>query len=139
MDQAGMNLWVEKVWRSQPGGLLRKKSLLIWDSFQAHRVDSVKRAVRQTNTDIAVIPGGLTSILQPLDVFLNKPFKDHLRELWNDWMIEGQKSFTHTGNMRVASLPTLCSWVLDSWRSLPVEMVAQSFKNCAISNLMDGK
>ena len=99
MDQAGMKLWVEKVWRSQPGSLLRKKSLLIWDSFQAHRVDSVKRAVRQTNTDIAVISGGLTSILQPLDVFLNKPFKDHLRELWNNWMIEGQKSFTPTGNI----------------------------------------
>ena len=61
MDQSGMKLWVEKlwvekVWRSRPGGLLRKKSLLIWDSFQAHRVDSVKRAERQTNTDIAVIP-----------------------------------------------------------------------------------
>ena len=124
MDETGMKLWVEKVWRSRRGGLLRKKSLLVWDSFQAHLVDSVKQVVRQTNTDIAVIPGGLTSILQPLDVSLNKPFKDRLRERWNNWMIEGQKSFTPTGNMRAASLPTLCSWVLDSWRSLLVEMVA---------------
>ena len=53
-------------------------------------------------------------------------------------MIEGQKSFTPTGNMRAASLPTLCLWVLDSWRSLPVEMVARSFKKCSISNSMDG-
>lgn len=84
MDEAGMKLWVEKVWRSQPGGLLRKKSLLVWDSFQAHLVDSVKQAVCQTNTDIAVIAGGLTSILQPLDVSLNKPFKDRLCERWNN-------------------------------------------------------
>ena len=46
MDEAGMKLWVEKVWQSRPGSLLRKKSLLVWDSFQAHLVDSVKRAVR---------------------------------------------------------------------------------------------
>ena len=32
MDEAGMKLWVEKVERSQPGGLLRKTSVLIWDS-----------------------------------------------------------------------------------------------------------
>ena len=36
------------------------------------------------NTDIAVIPGGLTSIVQPLDVCLNKPFKDHLRSKWSE-------------------------------------------------------
>ena len=52
-------------------------------------------------------------------------------------MIEGQKSFTPTGNMRSISLPTLCLWVLDAWRSLPVEMVAPSFKKCCISNSMD--
>ena len=62
--------------------------------------------------------------LQPLDVSPNKPFKDRLRERWNNWMIEGQKSFTPAGNMRAASLPTVCSWVLDAWRSLPAEMVA---------------
>ena len=43
MDEAGMKLWVEKAWQSRPSGLLRKKSLLVWDSFQAHLVDSVKR------------------------------------------------------------------------------------------------
>ena len=62
MDEDGMKLWIEKVWRLRPGGLLRKRSLLVWDSFRAHLVNPVKRALRQTNTDIAVIPGRLTSI-----------------------------------------------------------------------------
>ena len=35
----------------------------------------VKCKFRRKNTDLAVIPGGLTSRLQPLDVSLNKPFK----------------------------------------------------------------
>ena len=138
MDEAGLKIWIEKVWKSRPGGLLRKKSLLIWDSFRAHLVDSVKRVVKETNTDIAVIPGGLTSVLQPLDVSLNKPFKDQLREKWTTWMIEGEKEHTAGGNVKAASLSTMCQWVDEAWKSLPAEMVACSFKKCGISNAIDG-
>ena len=52
--------------------------MLVWDSFRAHLADPVKRALGQSNTNIAVIPGGLTSVLKPLDVCLNKPLKDLL-------------------------------------------------------------
>ena len=34
-----------------------------------------KRCLCEKNTNIAIIPGGLTSYLQPLDVSLNKAFK----------------------------------------------------------------
>ena len=138
MDEAGLKVWIQKVWSARPGGLLRKRSLLIWDSFRAHLVDSVKEALRKTNTDIAVIPGGLTSVLQPLDVSLNKPFKDHLRAKWTTWMIEGQKSFTAGGNIKAAPLSTVCSWVDESWKGLSQDMVSRSFKKCSISNAIDG-
>lgn len=88
MDADRMKLRIQKVWSSQPGGLLRKKSLLVWDWFRAHLADSMTRALRQTNTDVAVIPGGLTSILQPLDVCLNKPFKDCMKDGRCGWLRE---------------------------------------------------
>ena len=138
MDEAGVKLWVEKVWQSWSISLLRKKGLLVWVSFQGHLANSVKRAVCQTNTNIAVIPGGLTSILQPLDISLNKPFKYRLWKQWNNWMIEGQKSSNPAGNMRAASLLTVCLWVLDAWRSLPAEVVAWSFEKHSISKFKDG-
>ena len=138
-DVDGMKLWSKKVWSSRPGGLLRKKSWLVSDSFRAQLADPVKQALRQSNTNIAVIPSRLTSVPQPLDVCLNKPFKDRMRERWMTWMVEGEKSLTPAGNVKAPSLTTVSSWVLDAWRALPQMMVARSFfKKCGISNSTDG-
>ncbi len=43
----------------------------MYDSFMAHITDEVHAALRNNKTDIVVIPGGLTSICQPLDVGIN--------------------------------------------------------------------
>ena len=74
----------------------------------------------------------------PLDVCLNKPFKDRLREKWMTWMMSGEKTFTPGGQLRAASLVTVCQWVKESWQELSKEMVERSFKKCGISNALDG-
>lgn len=60
---------------------LKKKSLLVWESFRAHLTDPLKQALPQTNTFIAVIPSRLTSVLQPLNVCLNKPLRLYARKM----------------------------------------------------------
>ncbi len=46
------------------------------------------------------IPGGCTSLCQPVDVGFNKPFKSHVQKMWMKWMIaKGVKEGT-------TSLPT---------------------------------
>ena len=94
MDTERMKLWIEKVWRARRGGLGRQRSLLALDVFEVHMTDDVKGALKRENTDMAVIPGGLTSILQPLDVSLNKPFKDNVRRMWMNWITDGIHEFT---------------------------------------------
>lgn len=138
MDEEGIKIWIEKVWNSRPGGMLKKKSLLVWDSFKAHLVDSVKRKLKCNNTDVAVIPGGLTSVVQPLDVSLNKPFKDRLRGNWSNWMIEGEKQFTKGGAMKAPSLEIITGWIKQSWDDVSLSTVERSFKKCCISNALDG-
>ena len=108
MDESGVKIWIEKVWRAPPGGFANTQSLLVWDSFSAHLTDTVKQQLRENKTATAVIPGGLTSLVQPLDVCLNKPFKDRLREKWMTWMMSGEKTFTPGGQLRAASLVTVC-------------------------------
>ena len=93
MDESLVKDWLNSVW-TKVGGLLRKRNLLVWDSFRAHLSDNVKRVLKNSRTDVAVIPGGMTSLLQPLDVGVNKPFKDNLRQYWNEWMLAGNHTFT---------------------------------------------
>ena len=133
-----MRLWIEKVWIRRPGGLARRKSLLVMDSFEGHKTDLVKKRCNEENTDIAIIPGGLTSVLQPLDVCLNKPFKDRLREKWGMWMARGEYELTKGGNLKKPGYNIICKWIIEAWDSISSEMVIKSFKKCRISNGLDG-
>jgi transposase-like protein len=75
MNEQEMTYWIEKIWTKRAARLSNPRSLLVLDSFSAHIVDSVKNRFMEKNTNIAIIPGGLTSRLQPLDVSVNKSFK----------------------------------------------------------------
>jgi len=75
MNENEMLWWVENVWTKRANRGNNPRSLLVLDSFTAHKTEAVKQRFYEKRTDLAVIPGGLTSRLQPLDVSLNKPFK----------------------------------------------------------------
>jgi len=140
MDESGMKVWFDKVWKKRPGGngVNQKRALLVMDSFEGHKTDVIKNIASNANTDLAIIPGGLTSIVQPLDVCLNKPFKDRLREKWNAWMGSGQFTYTKGGNLKKPDYSIICKWILEAWAEIPKKMIVKSFKKCGISNAMDG-
>lgn len=48
------------------------------DSLHGHTTNKIKKFLRQEmNTDIAIIPRGMTSQLHMMDVAVNKLFKDN--------------------------------------------------------------
>jgi hypothetical protein len=130
-----INHWLSRVWRRNN----QTRRLLVWDSFSAHITPLVKNNVGiQYNTDMAVIPGGCTSKLQPLDVSLNKPFKSFFRGLYDDWLIEGPIELTKGGNRKAPSTEVLLKWIKKAWDSISPDMVRKSFVKCGISSAMDG-
>ncbi|GFW64794.1 DDE-1 domain-containing protein [Trichonephila clavipes] len=78
------------------------------------------------------------SLVQPLDVCINKPFKQNLKGQWNIWIQEGEKSFTKGGQMRHASLEIVCEWIIKAWNEIKPDLIQKSFKKCSISNSLDG-
>jgi hypothetical protein len=80
--------------------MLQWPSLFVWDSFHGHLGDDTKRTPKEMKTHLTVIPGGLTSVLQMLDVSVNKPFRDNIRKLYTQWMTEGRHEMMPTGKIR---------------------------------------
>ena len=138
MDETGVLDWFNCVWNKRPGAMLKPKALLVWDSFRAHLTQGANKAAAKLETDLAVIPGGLTSILQPLDVSINKPFKDKLRQKWVDWMMAGNQKLTKAGNISKPDITVVVRWTKEAWDDIPCEMVKKYFLKCGISNNMDG-
>ena len=84
MDEVGLVDWVDTVWSRRPGRLLKKPGLLVWDLFRPHMrlSEKIKKKLRQLKTNTVTIPGGPTPIVQPLEVSINKPFKDYVKCQW---------------------------------------------------------
>ena len=135
MDESGVKEWIRQC---LPRTQNHEQSLLVWDSFRAHLTEDVKAALKQRKIDVAVIPGGLTPILQPLDKCLNKPFKDSIRRKYLAWMISGPFEYTPSGKKKAPTRNLVLRWVNEAWREIPAEMVTKSFKTCGISNALDG-
>jgi hypothetical protein len=64
--------------------------MLILDALKGHLTQEVKGEIRRANIDLTVVPVGMMSQLHVLDMVINKPFKDHLWQLYNDWFPKGK-------------------------------------------------
>ena len=51
-------------------------TLLAIDLFQAHQTAEVLDTFRANDIAVSLIPGGCTCLVQPLDISINRPFKD---------------------------------------------------------------
>lgn len=71
MIESLMKEWLTECYGKRPGGFFHRQL----DSMRAHITDSVKAAIKRTNSIPAVIPGGTTKYLQPLDISVNHAFK----------------------------------------------------------------
>jgi len=49
------------------------------DMFGSHKTEEVLDTMRAHDITLGIIPGGCTSLVQPLDVSINRPFKDILK------------------------------------------------------------
>jgi hypothetical protein len=82
----------------------------VCDEFKAHVTESTKRLATKLKTHLAVIPGGLTSQLQPLDFSVNKTFKGFMHEEWTKWNEAPTYHVTPAERVKQHSIPNVCEW-----------------------------
>ena len=84
-------------------------------------------------THLAVIPGGLTSQLQSLDVSAKKMFKGFMHEGRAKWTEAPTHHDTPAGRVKRPSIPNLCEWVKNSWQRVKSETILKSLKNVELT------
>ena len=112
------------MWSKRPGGLLTENpSLLVCDQFKVHVTESTKKLATKLKTHLAVIPGGLTRQLQPLNVSVNKPFKGFMHEEWAKRTEAPTHNVTPAGRVKQPSISNVCEWVKNSWQQVKVRLL----------------
>ena len=72
-------------WLAHVYGKESQRRLLIVDSYKPHQTeDSIKKVKDSCNSDVFISPGGCTSIVQPMDRCINRPFKEYVRASWQE-------------------------------------------------------
>ena len=91
--------------------------MLVMDVFKGHVTPEIEATVTGSymNTDLVIIPGGMTLQLQVLDVVVNRPFKGHLKQLYSEWLLKGDHALTPAGRIKKPSVTILCQWIITAW------------------------
>lgn len=130
---ASQCIWDSAVW-ARDCSHVACWSILVLDAFRGHCADVVKTRLVDKGTDFVIVPGGMTSVFQPLDVCLNKPLKATVRS------VAGWPSLCpHTDGRH--SKVRHCIAMPGGYRCMEIllaDMVRKSFRKCAISNTQDG-
>ena len=111
-----------------------KKILLLYDNFGAHKTEKVIDYINDKYPliDVLWLPTNTTSILQPLDVGINKPFKTHIKNEYINWLVNNfndeDKTLPELGKTERNKL--LVKWISKSWKKIDNEIISNSFEFC---------
>ena len=127
MDEAVMLVWVDQILKpyiaTAPPGIV---PILLLDSYRCHMMQSVVRAIEDLGCEVDHIPGGCTSLCQPVDVGVNKPLKTRMKQKWETWMID---ELLQDGIVRSPTRRHIAEWCLHAYTNLPEQMVCNSWRH----------
>jgi len=122
---------VLKPWKDNQGVNL----VVIFDEAACHLTQKVQENLIAAEILPVVIPGGATSLLQPLDVEINKTLKGEIRKSYTAWL-EKQVQ-TIQGPMEPPELLDLIDWARKTLDVLTKNQVSKAFLSTGISKKLN--
>ena len=92
--------------------------ILVADVYRAQQTANVKKLLQNKSTLLINVPPGCASRIQPLDVSINKPFKDAIRKQFEKHLSENLHLCTRN-KLSVSERRVLTTkWVVGGWEKL---------------------
>jgi hypothetical protein len=127
MDMEAMLVWIEQVLcphiETAPPSIL---PILFLDSYCCHMMASVVGKIQDLGVEVEHIPGGYTLICQLVDIGVNKPFKNRLRQQWEEWMIEEGLA---NGTTSPPAREDIVRWTRYATVNLPSQIVRNAWRH----------
>ena len=123
-------------------------ALVIYDVFKGHMGEEVQSLLEDNKIFYVTVPNNCTDILQPLDLSVNKPFKDKLRKGFSEWYAEEVTKQIENGtgvdcvnvDMRMSVIKELSSrWIMSAYdhiRSSP-DIICNGFRKAGITSAIE--
>jgi DDE superfamily endonuclease len=86
METTRMHKWIDDIyvpWATEIAG----PNLVILDMCSVHAMGEIVNRIAEYQGHVELLPPHSTSVLQVMDVGINKPFKNHLKEQYNRWCL----------------------------------------------------
>ena len=123
-------------------------AVMIFDTFKGHTGSEMESFLLENNIISVIIPNNCTDVLQPLDLSLNKPRKDHLRSKFQSWYSEQVSKQMDNGkqpedievDMKLSVMkPLSARWIMSAYDYLRTEagIVHGRFVEVGICEAMD--
>jgi hypothetical protein len=125
--------WINEVFK--PWLIERKiqSSVILMDELPSHTNHDVKFELMKHNAKSVIIPGGDTSILQPLDVSVNRSFKAKMRKSYAEWSKEQSPPKTVSGKSYQIDYNRLLEHVQTSWNSITADTIRNGWRQCGLT------
>jgi hypothetical protein len=129
MDERATKMWFEQVWCPYVQG--HPRSLLLLDHFSCHMQEKLHRRLARVGTEVELIPGGYTSVLQPVDVGVAAPLKRHIEAHHNTWCIETYPNY-ESGTFPTPTIEEVHSWTQRAWDEIKSTSIAKTFASIGL-------
>ena len=135
-DEEAMERWIRTSWKPY----VKEEILLVLDLHKAQKTDRIKQLLGECHTTTVFVPAGCTSIVQPLDVSFNAPFKKKVESAALQHVQENLDGYLNGRFTAGERCILMTKWVGEAWEDLAKnkEIVVRSFKKCGISVAPDG-
>ena len=114
---------------------------LIADVHRAQKTENIlNKLEKDCKTEVTFVPGGCTSLIQPVDVVINKPFKERVEKFATEHMQENLDSYVNGTIPAKERRVLFTKWVGQAWEEVSAmkEMVKRSFMKTGIAVHIDG-